>query len=466
MLENHNPATGDLLARIPSSTKVDVDAAVEEAKAVQPSWGACSPAERADMLEAIADALEHRSEEIAELESRDTGKPIALARSVDAARSVANFRFFADQVREFSGQVFEIEGASTRTVYDPVGICGLISPWNLPLYLLSWKVAPALAMGNTVVCKPSELTPMTANLLAEISSAILPAGVLNMVHGLGSQAGQALTEHKDVGAISFTGGTETGKRVASATARRFAKTSLELGGKNSTIVFADACTPERIENTLDGLVRSSFLNQGQICLCGSRLLIESNAYDLLVLAFSERVSKMKIGDPLNSNTQLGALINQDHRAKVEDYIALAKSAGGRILTGGSRPSLPAPFDEGSFLEPTVIDSLPLDHRCHMEEIFGPVVVMAPFTSEEEVISIANATQYGLSGGVWSADIEKANRIAISLHSGTVWINGWLKRDLRVPFGGLKASGVGREGGRWALEFFSEVRSICQVDEQF
>ncbi len=457
-MDDISPATGVRIARIPCSNKQDIDAAVSAARAALPEWSALTHEQRADWLDKIANAMEERSEEIAQLESLDTGKPITLARTVDAARSVANFRFFAECVREFVPETFEMNDATNHVLYKPVGVAGLITPWNLPLYLLSWKVAPALVMGNTVVAKPSELTPMTASLLAEIIDEVgLPSGVFNLVHGAGEEAGAPLTSHDDVDLISFTGGTETGSRVASAASSSFKKLSLELGGKNATIVFADS----DLDKTLPGVLRASFLNQGQICLCGSRILIEESIYDEFVEGLINATNSMKIGDPSDPETDLGALVSPEHLAKVTGYISLAQDEGGKIIAGGSKPEgIPNQFSEGNWLSPTIIDGLSPDSRCSTEEIFGPVVTLHAFADEKEALEIANSTNYGLAGSVWTSDLEKGRRIAEGIDTGMVWINTWLHRDLRVPFGGIKHSGVGREGGRWSLSFYSHAVNIC------
>lgn len=456
-LDDVAPATGQVHARIPRSRATDVEAAVAAAKAAQPAWAARSHLERAGWLDRIADALEAASEAVAQLESADTGKPITVARTVDAVRPVANFRFFAGAIRHDETGFQRMADAINYTLRSPVGVAGLITPWNLPLYLLSWKIAPAIAMGNTVVAKPSELTPLTADLLMRILDDVgLPPGVVNLVHGLGPEAGQPILEHPEVGLISFTGGTATGARVAMAAAPRFKKLSLELGGKNPTLVFADC----DLDRTVEGVVRAGFLNQGQVCLCGSRILIERSLYDEFRDRLVERVADMTVGDPADPATELGALVSQAHRAKVESYHALALEEGGTILFGGGRPDLPAPLDGGAFVLPTVIEGLPIDSRCATEEIFGPVVTLHPFADEGEAIEMANGVEYGLAASVWSTDLETAHRVAARLDTGMVWINTWLHRDLRVPFGGVKASGVGREGGRHSLEFFSEAKNVC------
>ena len=450
------PATGKQFAKVPHSGPQEVDQAVAAARAAQPSWGALSHSVRADWLDRIADSLEAKYEEIAALESRDTGKPIALARAVDAYRSVANFRFFADLVREQGVERFEMSDATNIVVSKPVGVAALITPWNLPLYLLSWKVAPAIGMGNTVICKPSELTPMTANLLMEtIHEVGLPSGVVNLVHGDGISAGAPLTSHPDVDLVSFTGGTATGAKVAAAASPQFKKLSLELGGKNASIVFADC----DLEKTVEGVTRAAFLNQGQVCLCGSRILIEDSIYDEFVERFVDSVESMKIGDPSDESTKLGALISAEHLQKVEGYVSIAREEGGEVLTGGS-PCLPKEFENGNWMAPTVIGGLPVDSRCSTEEIFGPVVTIHRFENEQEAVDIANNTRYGLAGSVWTSDLEKGRRVAEGIDTGMVWVNTWLHRDLRVPFGGVKDSGVGREGGRWSLGFFSEPLNIC------
>ena len=450
------PATGERFARLPLSGSNDVDVAVEAAREAQPGWAALGKDSRADWLDRIADSLEASFEEVAELESRDTGKPISLARAVDANRSVANFRFFAGLIREQEQETFEMEDATNYVVNRPVGVGALITPWNLPLYLLSWKVAPAIGMGNTVVCKPSELTPMTADLLMRVIDGVgLPAGVVNLVHGDGMGAGSPLVAHPGIDLVSFTGGTATGEKVAESAAPAFKKLSLELGGKNSSIVFADC----DMEKTVAGVVRSGFLNQGQVCLCGSRVLVEDSVYDEFEGAFVEAVEQMRIGDPADDSTDLGALISKDHLQKVQGYVDIAIEEGGRILTGGT-PCLPSGFEGGNWMAPTVIADLPPESRCSTEEIFGPVVTLHRFQSEEEAVGIANGTRYGLAGSVWTSDMEKGKRVSESIETGMVWVNTWLHRDLRVPFGGVKDSGVGREGGRWSLGFFSEAMNVC------
>ncbi len=451
------PATGAVIAKLPRGRAPDVDAAVSAAtRAFHAGWRDASASERADLCDAVADRIASRLDELAELESLDTGKPVELARSVDVPRAVANFRFFAGAVRHQSSEMHEMAGALNYTLRRPLGVVALITPWNLPIYLLSWKAAPALAMGNAVVAKPSELTPLTAHALAEIFHEVgAPAGIFNIVHGIGSEAGAALVEHDGVAAVSFTGGTATGTRVAAAAAPRFKKLSLELGGKNPTLVFAD-CDFER---ALRGTVRAGFLNQGQVCLCGSRVLVERSLHDRFVEALLERVGALRVGDPSDARNDLGALVSVEHRDKVEAYLQLARDEGGTVH-GGERPQLGAAHEAGAFLRPAVVTGLDAACRFAQEEVFGPVVSVHPFDDEDHAVRLANGVRYGLSASVWTRDLARAHRVCARLETGMVWVNTWLLRDLRVPFGGVKSSGVGREGGRWSLEFFSEARNVC------
>ena len=456
-IEDINPATSEVIATIPRSNLNDVNEAVLAADKARDNWSSLSLDERRKWLEKIANALEARSEEIAKLESLDTGKPIKIARVVDASRSVANFRFFAEFSKDFHEQKFLMEDATNHVIFKPVGIAGLITPWNLPLYLLSWKIAPAIVMGNTVVAKPSELTPLTANLLAEVFDEVgLPAGVVNIVHGFGHETGQAIVSHPHVNLISFTGGTITGKKVAETAAPMFKKLSLELGGKNATIVLDDV----NLDSAIPEIARSGFLNQGQVCLCGSRILVSDKIWDDFLEKFIEHVSNMKVGNPSSDDSDLGALVSLSHRDKVESYIHLAEREGGEILYGGKRPSLESPFDEGSFLEPTIVSNLDYQSRTATEEIFGPVVTLHKFEKDEDAVEMANCTEYGLAGSVWTSDSARGKSLAEKIETGMVWINTWLHRDLRVPFGGVKNSGVGTEGGRWSLSFFSQPVNIC------
>ena len=458
-INNINPATGQVIGTITRSNASDVDAAVHAASLVQSEWSRLTMLERADWLDKIADGLERRKEELAQRESRDTGKPLALARRVDAQRSIDNFRFFADFARKQEPEVFEMSDATNIVHRNSIGTVGLITPWNLPLYLLSWKVAPALLMGNTIVAKPSEMTPLTATLLCEVSSEIgLPAGVLNVVHGYGPEVGQAILEHPKIRAISFTGGTATGRHVAATAAPMFKKLSLELGGKNATIILDDA----DLELAVDGAMRAGFTNGGQVCLCGSRILVHASIADRFIAQLVERVNGMICGDPGDDATHIGALISQEHLQKVESYIELGLEEGGTILTGGTREmtSIPDVNPDGAFLRPTIIDGLSHTSRTSTEEIFGPVVTIHRFESDEEAIAMANATEYGLAGSIWSKDTERAHALAQNIETGIIWVNTWLHRDLRTPFGGVKNSGVGREGGIWSLGFFSEPLNVC------
>lgn len=453
-----NPATGETVFDVARSGPEDVGAAVaaaEEARAGP--WGRTSVEERAAILDRTADLLEARLDDLAALESRDTGKPLSLAKRIDIPRAVANFRFFAGAVRHDETGFHRMAHAINYTIRKPLGTVGLITPWNLPLYLLTWKTAPALAMGNAVVAKPSELTPATATALADLlSDAGLPAGAFNLVHGFGAEVGQPLVEHPGVAAISFTGGTATGAKVAAAGAPVFKKLSLELGGKNPTVVFADA----DFDAAVAGAVKAGFTNQGQVCLCGSRILVERSIHDRFVDALVERVRRLAVGDPADPATDLGSLVSLGHREKVEGYLELAREEGGTVRCGGVRPNLPAPLADGAFLEPAVITGLPATCRTATEEIFGPVVTVHPFDREDEAVAMANGVRYGLSASVWTTDLSRAHRVAAAIEAGMVWVNTWLLRDLRVPFGGVKESGVGREGGRHSIEFFSEAVNVC------
>ncbi len=437
-----SPLDFSVIAKIPRTKAVDD--AVSAAVSALEEWSSLTTEQRCDWLEMIADELEKEIEEVARLEALDTGKPLDVAMNVDASRSVNNFRFFANFGRTLEHQKFEMEDATNFVIRKPIGVVGLISPWNLPLYLLSWKIAPALLMGNTIIAKPSEMTPLTAHFLGQICTRIgLPNGVLNIVHGYGPEIGQAIVEHPEIKAISFTGGTSTGKIVAATAAPMFKKLSLELGGKNASIVLDDA----NLDTAVPGVLRSSFLNSGQICLCGSRVLVHSSIYDEFMDKYLQQLK----------NFDIGPVISEQHRSKVLSYIELAKEEGGEILAGGNVPDKP-----GSWIEPTVISGLSHTSRTATEEIFGPVVTVHKFDDDDEAITIANCTPYGLAGSVWSR--ERGRQVAEKIESGMVWVNTWLHRDLRVPFGGVKDSGVGREGGIWSVNFFSEAVNICVMED--
>lgn len=458
-LDNVEPATGRVYSQVADGDARDVEAAVQAAVAAFPAWSRTPAAERSRLLLDIAQRIEANLERLAHAEAVDSGKPLRLARMVDIPRAASNFRFFATAILHDRSEAYRTDSVALNyTLRQPVGVAGLISPWNLPLYLFSWKVAPALATGNTAVAKPSELTPMTAHLLTELcQQAGLPSGVFNVVHGLGPKVGEALVSHPKVRAVSFTGGTATGAHIARAAAPLFKKLTLELGGKNPNIIFADADLDEVIKTS----VRSSFENQGEICLCGSRILVEEGIYPAFVERFVAETRKLRVGDPLEGTTDTGALISRGHADKVLSYIRLAKDEGGRILCGGGPPEeLGERCRDGYFVRPTVIADLPPECQVNQEEIFGPVVTVAPFRNEAEVVQIANGTPFGLSASLWTRDLARAHRVAEQIETGTVWVNCWLLRDLRTPFGGIKNSGVGREGGEEALRFFTEAKNVC------
>lgn len=457
-LDNYNPAIGEVYSLIPDSDERDVEKALNAAKDAFPLWSRMSAEERHDILMRVSSLIERDLDFLAEAESIDNGKPKSLAKMVDIPRAVSNFKFYATGAMHSATEAHETVGqAINYTLRQPLGVVGCISPWNLPLYLFSWKIAPALAAGCCVVAKPSEITPMTAYLLSKLCiEAGMPDGVLNIVHGLGTKAGAAIVKHKDVKAISFTGGTKTGEWIAREAAPKFKKLSLELGGKNPNIIFADCDYEEMLSTT----VRSSFSNQGQICLCGSRVFVERPLYEKFKTDFVERVSQLKIGDPLDEKTNIGAVVSRSHMGKVLSYIDLAKEEGGKILFGGNQINLEGRCKNGYFIEPTIIENLAHDCRTNQEEIFGPVVSITPFDTEEEVLKYANSVEYGLSATIWTENLSRAHRIAEKIESGIVWINCWLLRDLRTPFGGMKQSGVGREGGFEALKFFTEEKNVC------
>ena len=457
VLENVTPSTGEVFGTIPRSGAAEVDQAMAAAKRAFPAWSKTPVAERAACLERLADAVRDHADLLAKEEARDNGKPLSLAAHVDIPRAEKNLRFYASGVQHYASECHAMEGeAINYTLRKPLGVVACISPWNLPLYLFTWKVAPALAAGNCVVAKPSELTPVTAYLLSTwVKEAGFPDGVFNVLHGLGPEVGEAMVTHPDIAAVSFTGGTTTGARIAGHVAPKFKKMSLELGGKNPAILFEDADFEDALRTTL----RSSFANQGQICLCGSRILIQRSIYDKFKEALVAKASKMVAGDPLDPSTKLGAVVSEAHMEKILSYIALAKEEGGQVLCGGHRLH-PEGVEGGFYVAPTVIEGLGPACRTNQEEIFGPVVTLQPFDTEEEALALANDTAYGLAATLWTTDLKRAHRVAAGIESGIVWVNTWLLRDLRTPFGGVKASGLGREGGFDALEFFTEPQNIC------
>ena len=454
--DNVNPATGEVIARVAEGGRAEINAAVASAREAFKSWSKTTPARRAAIMYRIADLIEERIDELALDETRDTGKPLSLSKGLDIPRAAYNFRFFADFVKGLGTECFEMEGVALNyALRRPVGVAGLISPWNLPLLLLTWKVAPCLAAGDTCVIKPAELTPTTATKLAQIcKEAGLPDGVLNLVHGFGPDAaGSYLTEHPDVSLISLTGETTTGKAVMKAAAGSLKRLSFELGGKNPNIIFADADLEDVLETTL----RSSFSNQGEVCLCGSRIYVERPLYDTFVTRLADRAAHMVVGDPLQPGTNVGALISEEHLERVEGFVTRAVEQGGRIVIGGKRPDH---LNAGAFFAPTII--VDVDPSCEIvrQEVFGPVVTIQPFDTEEEVVAAANDTRYGLSASIWTSNLKRAHRVAGALDVGIIWINSWFLRDLRTPFGGMKESGIGREGGVHSFEFFTELKNVC------
>ena len=508
-LDNFEPATGQVYSFIPDSDDRDVNLAADAARAAFPEWSRTPPEQRFEILMRVVGLIERDLEVLARAESRDNGKPVALARAVDIPRAASNFRFYATAAMHTANESHDtsIAGGSRAinyTLRQPLGVVGCISPWNLPLYLFTWKVAPAIAAGCTVVAKPSEITPMTAYLLSKLCiEAGLPAGVLNIVHGTGPKVGAAIVAHREVKAISFTGGTKTGEEIARTAAPMFKKLSLELGGKNPNIIFADCNYEEMLATT----VRSSFSNQGEICLCGSRIFVERPLYERFKTDFAARVSTLMVGDPNDPDTDVGAIVSKQHFDKIMSYIDLAKEEGGKILTGGNAAAVKVPSfskegwqtdavgpsdgvvttaepsttpsvqgspdvsenpkseiqnpkSAGWFIQPTVIEGLPSDCRTNTEEIFGPVVTIMPFDTEDEVLGYANSVRYGLSATVWTENLSRAHRVSAALESGIVWVNCWMLRDLRTPFGGVKDSGIGREGGFKALNFFTEPKNVC------
>ncbi len=457
-IDNFNPSNGEVYGQIPNSSIDDVENAYIAAKSAFPIWSQTTLEERSRILIRISELLETNLQGFAEAESKDNGKPVSLAKAVDIPRAASNFRFFGNAITQFASESHESAGqqAINYTLRQPIGVVGCISPWNLPLYLFTWKIAPAIAAGNCVVAKPSEITPMTAYLLGDVcNEAGLPKGVLNIVHGLGTTAGQAIIEHPDIKAISFTGGTATGSHIAKVAAPMFKKLSLELGGKNPNIIFADC----DYQDMLDTTVRSSFANQGQICLCGSRIFVEASIYEKFKMDFVEKVKQLNVGHPSDETTHIGALVSKSHLEKVSRYIDIAKEESGTILCGGHQVIVKG-YENGYYHEPTIIEVKTDDCRVNQEEIFGPVVTIMPFDTEDEVLQMANKVKYGLSATLWTNNLKRTMRLSHQIHAGIVWINTWMMRDLRTPFGGVKDSGVGREGGFEALRFFTEAKNVC------
>jgi aminomuconate-semialdehyde/2-hydroxymuconate-6-semialdehyde dehydrogenase len=456
-IDLYDPSTGKIYAQVPDSNSKDLEVAIEAAEKAFPSWSATSIQERSRVITKIADLIEENLDTLAEAESLDNGKPIWLAKKVDIPRASSNMRFFAQAITQFSTEAHEMSNAINYTIRQPLGVVGTISPWNLPLYLFTWKIAPALAAGNTVIAKPSEVTPMTAFLLSQICiDAGLPPGVLNIIHGDGIKVGAEMTKHPKIKAISFTGSTRVGAEITKVAAPMFKKLSLEMGGKNPNIIFAD-CDYDKMLHTT---VRSSFSNQGQICLCGSRILVERPIYEKFKNDFVEKTKTLTVGHP-SGKVDLGAIVSKPHYEKILKHIDIAKEEGGAILAGGHAVH-PEGYEDGYYIAPTIIEGLPHNCRTNQEEIFGPVVTIMPFDNEEEALEYANGTNYGLSATLWTSNLARTHRLSKEIHAGIVWVNTWLLRDLRTPFGGVKSSGVGREGGFEALRFFTEPKNVCVV----
>ncbi len=457
-IDNVNPATGAVYGQLPDSGERDVALAVQAAQKAFPDWSRTPVEERFSILNRIAALIDEHLEPMALAETTDTGKPLWLSRLADIPRASANFRFFATGIMHFASESHAMDGGAINyTLRQPIGVVGCISPWNLPLYLFTWKIAPAIAAGNCVVAKPSEVTPVTAFLLARICKAAgLPDGVLNIVQGTGQGCGEAIVRHPSIKAISFTGSTRAGEQIARIAAPMFKKISLELGGKNPVLIFEDCDWEVMLKET----VRSSFSNQGQICLCGSRILVQRSIYEKFRAAFVQRVQQLTTGDPLLDSSKQGALVSREHFDKVMQCIALAREEGGVLLCGGEAVVAEGRCREGWFIAPTVFEGLGPDCRTNREEIFGPVVTLQPFDDEMEALALANASAYGLAATIWTQDVSSANRLAAKINCGIVWVNCWLLRDLRTPFGGMQHSGVGREGGWEALRFFTEPKNVC------
>jgi aminomuconate-semialdehyde/2-hydroxymuconate-6-semialdehyde dehydrogenase len=456
--DNYDPSEGTPYDITPDSDERDIELAVKAGEKAFPLWSNTPVEERSSIMMKIASLIQRDIGEFARAECVDNGKPLSLAKTVDIPRAIKNFEFFASAIHGFSSESHQMENTAINyTLRSPIGVVGAISPWNLPLYLFTWKIVPALITGNCIVAKPSEITPVTAYLLSEMCiEAGLPKGVLNIVHGYGHKVGKAISSHPKIKAITFTGGTKTGADIASIAAPMFKKLSLELGGKNPNIIFADCNYEQMLETT----VQSSFRNQGEICLCGSRIFVEKPIYEKFKKDFVEKTKKLKIGDPLQADTDQGAIVSKEHMEKILSSMKLAEDEGGKILCGGSRVELDGRCKNGWFMEPAIIEGLPNNCRTNQEEIFGPVVTLIPFDTEEEALMMANNAEYGLASIIWTENLSRAHRVAAKIQTGIVWINCWMVRDLRTPFGGMKNSGVGREGGMEALRFFTEPKNVC------
>ena len=457
-LDNYDPATGEVYSQLPNSSELDMVQAIQAANKAFPSWSRLEIQKRADYLYKIAEALEGRLEELAEVESRDVGKPLWLARDVDLPRAIDNFKFFAGSLLHHTEKSWDMNGkALNYTLRQPLGAVGLISPWNLPLYLITWKIAPAIACGNTAVCKPSELTPMTAYFLSQVIDEVgLPPGVVNIVHGLGDPVGKSLVSHPGVPLISFTGGTDTGREIQRLAAPHCKKLGLELGGKNASLIFKDA----DLKKAIPGTIRSSFLNQGEICLCNERIYVQQDIYEEFLTELKRQTEEIIVGDPKDPNTFMGPLVSRQHLEKVKACVETAEKDKGKVVTGHEDLSLKEEHKGGYFMRPTLITNLTDCSDIQHNEIFGPVVTVRPFKYAHEAVKWANTSYLGLSSSVWTQDISRGHKVAAQIQAGTVWINTWMKRDLRVPFGGMKASGLGREGGECSIDFYTEQKNIC------